>query len=508
MKKYMIALPMLLMLISTAFGITVTLHSDIYHSPYPTTYPSVLEPGDENILVEIQMKNEWTQTFYRVSTTLEETGPFEVIDGTDYLERINPKQWASVFYKINVKENAFPGEYRVVHKLVYYDYNETKIEASRTLRFRILTSHRLEFEKIEVIPEEVLAGQTATVEVDLKNTGNVVLDDIDVTFSGLTSDTLLNLEPVSPMNYRIRRINPQETGTATFKLRASNLATPGVYGATVTASYEGHNGTASVSDMFNLGIAGEPSLDLIEQKFTHAPIPGKTVTLTLTLENRGGSNLYGIKATLKPINSEVAVMSDSSLHIDKFEAGTTQELLYDIRLDRDAPPGSYTAKLGLSSTAFTDNQNVSFEVIGIPDLRSAGVQTDEETIYSGDPFSLSVQLENIGTGDAKSVVAVFEDSDVRGVLTSYVGTVEADDTGTAIFDITDNAAGDKEVDVILTYEDEYGNVYTKTLKANYVIKGKSVDIFTPLILLIIIGAIGYYLYRRQQKSKEIQKLVK
>jgi hypothetical protein len=507
MKKYMMALP-LLILMPMAFGITVTLHSDIYHSPYPTTYPSVLEPGDENVLVEIQMKNEWTQTFYRVSTSLGESGPFEVADGTDYLERINPQQWASVFYKINVKENAFPGEYRVVHKLVYYDYNENKVEASRTLRFRIGTSHRLEFEKIEVTPEEVLAGQTAKVTVDLKNTGNVVLDDIDVTFSGLTTTTLLNLEPVSPMSYRIRRINPGETGTAMFEFRASNLATPGVYGATVTASYEGHNGTAAVTDQFNLDIAGEPSLDLVEQKFTQAPIPGKTVTLALTLENRGGSNLYGIKATLKPVDSEVAVMSDSSLYIDRFEAGTTQELLYDIRVDRGASPGSYTTKLQLSSTAFTDNQNVSFEVIGIPDLRSAGVQTDEDTIRTGDAFSLSVQLENIGTGDAKSVVAVFEDPDVTGVLKSYAGTIEADDTGTAIFDITDNAAGDKEVDVVVTYEDEYGNTYTRTLKAMYTITGRAVDVFTPLVLLIMLGAAGYYLYRRQQRSKEIQKLVK
>ena len=168
---------------------------------------------------------------------------------------------------------------------------------------------------------------------------------------------------------------------------------------------------------------------------------------------------------------------------------------------------SYSRILAFPIEVQDDLKRKIIRTVGEPDVRIAGVQTDKEFIYTDEKFSLSIQLENVGTGDAKSVKAELVDDNITGILTSYVGTIEVDDTGTAIFELKCGSPGEHTVDVNVIYEDEYGNQKEATFKAEFMIEKRPKD-YTMLIIppVVVIGII-YYFYRRWKRKKELKELV-
>jgi hypothetical protein len=161
-----------------------------------------------------------------------------------------------------------------------------------------------------------------------------------------------------------------------------------------------------------------------------------------------------------------------------------------------------------SGSLTTKTDTTVLDIIGHPDIRLAGVQTDKDTIYQNKPFSLSVQFENIGTGDAKSTKVQILDGDLNGVTVSYVGEIQVDDTGSAIFDLHDSIAGKKEITALVTYEDAYGNSFTNKENLQYIITEVKPDYTIPLILVAVIVVGGVWYWRRREKRKKIEKLVK
>jgi hypothetical protein len=136
------------------------------------------------------------------------------------------------------------------------------------------------------------------------------------------------------------------------------------------------------------------------------------------------------------------------------------------------------------------------------------MEIDEDEIYEGDLFSLSLQLENIGTGDAKSVKAEIISNNVTGMKESYIGTIDVEDTGTAIFDLRDYNPGKRELTLKVTYEDEYGNPQDDlTVSTTYVIKEIPPDYSGYFIAVFVVIVIAYLIYRRWKKKKELEQLV-
>ena len=237
-------------------------------------------------------------------------------------------------------------------------------------------------------------------------------------------------------------------------------------------------------------------------------MPDSTITLHVDITNPGGAKITGVTAKLSSSTSGIAVVSDSQLYIDEILPKEKTSLEYTIKIDKSVTSGVYALTLEFTSSEISQTQTISFEVRGKPKLQLAGVQTDKDVVYTGSPFSLSIQFENIGTGDAKSVKVVLDDNDIEGVLTSFVGTIEVDDTGTAIFDIIDKKPGRRIVKATVTYEDEYGNPAKKEVNIEYYVTSKPINIVGIIVVVAVLGGIGYYLYRKKQKEKRLKQLVK
>lgn len=380
----------------------------LYHPAYPTTYPAQIQPGDQGVWLDVEMKNYYSLSYYNVTTELMVVEPFEGVVTTAAIDNVMPGETTHAFYQLNVDGAAKPGEYKMLHKLTYYyDYYDSdgvktvvKIERTKTVSVNVYYSERVEITGITVVPGDVLPGEPVKVTVTLANTGTVTVNDIDVSYTIDTDATAINLMPLGTGTKRVATIQPGEETSAEFELRALEGATVKPYKISVSAVYTSGSGTTTEAD------------------------------------------------------------------------------------------------------------SSAINVIGKPKMRLAGVQVDKDTVYAGQTFSLSVQLENIGSGDAKSVKAELKDGAIDGVLTSYIGTVEVDDTGSAIFDVRDGVAGRKSITTLITFEDAYGNTYSEPMQAEYYITEKPMDYATPIIAIVVIAAVAFWYWRGQQKAKRIQQLVK
>ncbi|MCK4327659.1 MAG: hypothetical protein KAW41_04230 [Candidatus Diapherotrites archaeon] len=375
----------------------------LYHGAYPTTYPSLIQPGDEGVWIDVEMRNYHTTSYYDVECVLEVAGPFEGVVTKASIEKVGPKEYTHAFYQLNVRPDAKPGEYKMRHHLSYkydvYDKDGDKetveVEFIRSISVNVYYSERIEIKGIEVEPYNVLPGGDIELRVLLKNTGSVTVNDVDVGYNISTDATEINLLPLTTTSRRVASIRPGEEVTVSFPMQALKTATVKPYKIKVKAEYT----------------------------------------------------------------------SGSTMH--------------------------------------TESDEVAVEIRGKPEMRLAGVQADRDTIYAGVPFSLSIQLENTGTGDAKSVKTELQDTTLDGVMTSYVGTVDVDDTGSAIFDITDRTAGRKMGTALITYEDAYGNIFTDQIAVEYFVTMVPEDYSGIVIVVLVVAVGGFFVYRHQKRKKEL-----
>ena len=129
----------------------------------------------------------------------------------------------------------------------------------------------------------------------------------------------------------------------------------------------------------------------------------------------------------------------------------------------------------------------------------------------GEAFSLSVKLDNIGEEKAKAVEVLLESTnEIVGVKKAYVGNIDEDDSGAAIFDLIANdnaAAGEHPIKMTIKYKDETDQ--EKTFEGSYSIyinKKPEPSIILPLILIIIILAIAYFLVKMVFRQLALRKM--
>jgi hypothetical protein len=132
--------------------------------------------------------------------------------------------------------------------------------------------------------------------------------------------------------------------------------------------------------------------------------------------------------------------------------------------------------------------------------------TTDETAVAGRKVSLSMQLENIGTDNARALVVRLRDAPVTGNTESHVGTIDVDDTGSAVFDVTFTKAGNLEIPAEIEFLDNKGNLHNVTLIAQVYVANASFDLGPLVILLVIFAIAGYYFYQKKAKRAKIAKI--
>ncbi|MCD6414954.1 MAG: hypothetical protein J7L23_05005 [Candidatus Diapherotrites archaeon] len=393
-----------------------------------------------------------------------------------------------------------------------------------------LLSHPLD---ANTYPTVVRPGDTGVyVEIPITNYFSYSYENISTRLEVQTP-----FKGIKTQNF-IRRIGPGERKSLFYKIDIDSNANPGEYLVNHYMNYsyteydddgDPHTYNITVKKVIAITVSYSEDIEITSVGFDPIEIkPGDETLLKVSVKNTGSIPVRDVEVSYSGFSetsttvSTAGAVSETKVNFVPLEAtkktissiapNETKTITFKMRSVKDTAVKAYQMPVTVSFDGGTLTDNAVINVIGKPDMRLAGFQSDKETIKQGQLFSLSVQLENVGTGSAKSVKAEILNgnatANLTGITTSYIGTIDPDDTGTAIFSLEDTNPGKHSVEVKVSFEDEYGNTMSKDYQVEYIITKVPPDYSAVIIAVLIVLGIIYFVYRRYKRKKELEELVK
>lgn len=237
-------------------------------------------------------------------------------------------------------------------------------------------------------------------------------------------------------------------------------------------------------------------------------------TLGIVLESCG---IKAPQVTFELINynKDIQIKENLVRVIDDLSYGNSKRfLVYHMKTTKEALPGehffNYRIKYGDNNVELLKEGEFSVTVNGEKaKLSIASVKTKPTLPTQDQSTDLTFRIENYGKGSANSVIVNLDHSFI-GLKDSFIGKLEPNQDGPAVFTFIPSTSGEIEIPVKITYNDDYGDNEFNTKitlsvlakKSNY----KEIIIFLVLII-IIITMIIYTLIIKKRKDKTIQQLL-
>lgn len=159
--------------------------------------------------------------------------------------------------------------------------------------------------------------------------------------------------------------------------------------------------------------------------------------------------------------------------IDELKPGEERYVEFRMIASRDVKESPYVIPLSVkyivekSVEVQTQQNAIGVVVGGKPNLVISDVRTDPSRVEEDSAFTLSLQVENVGKGDAKSV-KTYVDGHV-----DFLGTIKMGDVGSGIFDLKAGKSGTQKFNVTITYTDSDGNEYMSNETISIMVHEKS-----------------------------------
>jgi hypothetical protein len=360
----------------------------------------------------------------------------------------------------------------------------------------------LRIQNQQTIPASIRTGdQNVLVQFDLYHAGQVTYSNITITLQ-----LPQQFEPIK-ITYTLDKLSSGQTATASFRVNVKQNIDPGTYTIPVLISYVDTSGPyqTSTNRQIYISISSTPKLKFIDISFSPTPHIGKYFDAIFTVNNTGALPASNILAAISVASTAQVTWIPDSQIVDYIAASDTGKIIFRGLMSSETAPGAYKGTLNLTYSNNTLSNAFYLEVHGTPELKLAGSQTDK-TPYVGDKFTLSVQLEDIGKEKARSAQVTLKDASISGTTASFIGTIDPDDTGSAIFDITLSKGGSYTIPLEITYLDDEGNTYTTSENITIFVYSKPFD-FTGLIIFVILAGGAWYWYSKKQRKRHISKIV-
>jgi len=288
----------------------------------------------------------------------------------------------------------------------------------------------------------------------------------------------------------------------TFKIDVDRSAKYGTYDLPYTVFYDSGK---EFSGKITLEVKGDTLVEILNVQVNSnnsAVEPGEVFKISVSFENIGDNAIKWLKLILNPQDrSLIPLSSDTERVFKDIKPGEKKDADMMFSLEKDAPVKNYPIDLILK---YTDERGVEFNETRLIGLVASGraaldiaKKTTEPTrIKDNEPFTLTVKIENTGTGDASGVTARLE-SGIDGDTLAYLGEIKKDDYSNAIFTLDRTKSGKKEGVLRINYEDDFGK-HEIQKELNLIVDPDNGQSPVPLIIgLVAIVAIILYLKKRK-----------
>jgi hypothetical protein len=325
----------------------------------------------------------------------------------------------------------------------------------------------MQLNAVNTIPSTIYPGDTVNLNIDLKNRGaSFDLKNVEAVIA--PSDSFEVIKGTDSLE----GIGTSNISTVVFKFKVKESVTPGTYQIPLMVSFNRGDLSAQTED-YNIliDVSGERSVDIKNIQLSDmTPHLGENLRVTASIENNGSLEARNVVVSLARTDQDslgdIVPLSETTVHLDNISMGATKNVEFNLYLSTDLTPDTYNFEVSVAmlDEADMETESISFEAKGKPDLILGGVDLSidnrpkDKRLMQGDTFSLSIQLENIGTETAKAVEVHLEvDDGITGMKENYVGNIDEDDSGAAIFDLSIGymaGLGDHPANVVIKYIDE------------------------------------------------------
>ncbi|MCK4884326.1 MAG: hypothetical protein KAS30_05620, partial [Candidatus Diapherotrites archaeon] len=325
-------------------------------------------------------------------------------------------------------------------------------------------------------------------------------------------------------------IKPHVITTLGFSADVSENAKRGTYNFTLELTYD-YLGNVGISQKFpvTVVITGSPILDITDIVISPKTVnPGNKVTVEAVVKNMGSYTSKNTFVSIEPLelalgvgsavsnpslSSQVSIIPRSELKVfvGNLDVGESEKVSFIFDIDPSANPSVYPLALKVESEGISEIELIAIDVQGEPELTLANAETDVDKIIAGTDFSLSIQLDNIGSDGALATeVAVIDSKGLLGKTSTYVGTIDVDDSGSAIFDFAvprDMESGKKIIEMKITYLDENRDMHSLTKEVEvFVFEAPQATDFTPILVGVVVIVIGFFIFRSIQRKKKLKQI--
>lgn len=487
-------------------------------------FPKKISQGEERVF-NITLVNRGFKEAYRVTAEVlaNVSSPLKVIGNNkvyiDFREKpcVDPRicgyfeagDRANISFTFKASENAENGIYYIPLSVKWEDISGEQKE--QVLYFGVEIKGKPEIElTFNEISEIIYPNTEFPITLNLKNVGNENAEKVRVKLS-LPEDiegrdiayfSEIGVGEEKQAEFNLKTVKHSEAGEKEIKyfikFYDKNENEYEKNGSIKIFVHEKNRPRLAISE-----ISSEPSKIYRDSDFK----------LKVALENVGEQKAKNVKIEL---SLPEGIEGEDTAFLGTVEGGISKEAEFDLKTSKDIDTGEHGINIKVSYLDESDAPRSEEKSAGIfvfdrgeIDLEIAGVTTSVKNLKQGDEFTLSVQIENIGKQDAKSVYLRISPNlnEISGKLTSFLGKIESDDSATGIFDlkISEKAeTGLKTIPVEIHYKNEVGKelVEIKNIEifVNKKESNKRIIYAGAFVALLIIVYLGFKLRGRGEEE--------
>ncbi|MCR4335779.1 MAG: hypothetical protein NUV57_04555 [archaeon] len=362
------------------------------------------------------------------------------------------------------------------------------------------------------IPSTIYAGDVVTLNLTVSNISGIgqAADNINVSLQLNENDfELIDVEE------NIASVKSKGSKTVSLRFRVKDGAFPGVYKLPVFLDYfSGTDNLNQVDDIF-LTITSCNTLNISEIDLSNfKPHTNDSLTVTANIKNNCSTAARDVEINLNPVTNKTIdpfIVAADSVKIGDILSGQQKQAKFNLHIPDTVDAQTYVFSIDANCYSCTTTSNAfSFQVLGRPELVFSNIEYsventlgDDSQIMQGSLFTLSIQLDNIGQEKAKAVdISVDFGDSVIGTSKSFLGNIDPDDSGAAIFNLSaafDAKSGETPGIITVNYIDELG--LKQSFTESYSLYINAVPPTSPivwifmLILIIIILVLIYFIVK-------------
>lgn len=460
-----------------------------------STLPSDPQPGFKKVTLQVSFQHTGTATYKNISFRMHDLPQFTEIRRDFHISKMNPDDIYTTSYTFNVKNDTTPGVYTVPVEVNYTDTDgdgDKKVSMTKEAIVRVSDKTRIEISGVDQ-KHSITPGEEFLTELSVKNTGQSPANLVKISLYSEKSGLYWKNSKKT-----IEYLSPGEEKTMEFEGISSESVKSGIYPAMASVREGGNVHNTS----FMITVESQVEITDIDQK---SPVrPGDDFNTGIVVKNTGESKVTSLDVMVGTHGKGIH-WKNSKQSVEEIQTGEEKEVIFKGTTSDSIENGIYTAGVILKSGMDQINNSFTVTVQGEPELTSGGMNTGEEPM-TGKKTSVSLQLENIGEGDARAVSISLEEGDFKGSRTSHIGTIEQDETGTAIFDLRFQSPGERELTYHVKYLDENDVEHTKTFTGTVYVEKTPRDYTTIIIALVVSAVVIYFFYRRRKKKEEAREI--